>query len=104
MSDDDRDETPFEGDTVELPPQDWLDLHPFRPRDVRSVVEAYLEQALEAGFTEVRIVHGRGIGVQREMVRALLEKHPDVDGYGDAPSGRGGWGATIARLRPRDDD
>lgn len=101
MSDDD---SPFEDDLVELPPQDWLDLHPFRPRDVRSVVESYLEQALEAGFREVRVVHGRGIGVQREIVRSLLDTHPDVESFGDAPPGRGGWGATVVRLRRAESD
>jgi len=85
---------------VVLPIEDFLDLHPFRPRDVRSVVEAYLEEALEAGFTEVRLIHGRGIGVQREIVRSLLARHPAVADFFDAPPGRGGWGATVVRLRP----
>jgi dsDNA-specific endonuclease/ATPase MutS2 len=85
---------------VVLPAQDWLDLHAFQPRDVRSVVEAYLEQALGAGFGEVRLIHGRGIGVQRETVRALLARHPAVASFGDAPPERGGWGATIVRLAP----
>ena len=86
-------------DEVVVPLEDFIDLHPFRPRDVRSVVESYLEQALEAGFHEVRLIHGRGIGVQRETVRALLAGHPGVAAYGDAPPERGGWGATLVRLR-----
>jgi dsDNA-specific endonuclease/ATPase MutS2 len=85
---------------VVVPIEDSIDLHPFRPRDVRSVVEAYLEQALEAGFGEVRLIHGRGIGVQREIVRSLLARHPAVAEFFDAPPGRGGWGATVVRLRP----
>lgn len=85
---------------VVLPIEEFLDLHPFRPRDVRSVVEAYLEEALKAGFTEVRLIHGRGIGVQREIVRSLLARHPAVAGFFDAPPGRGGWGATVVRLAP----
>jgi DNA-nicking Smr family endonuclease len=88
-------------DEVIVPLEDRLDLHPFRPRDVRSVVESYLEQAVEAGFREVRLIHGRGIGVQREIVRSLLGRHPDVVGFTDAPPERGGWGATLVRLAPR---
>ena len=103
MSDreDDADWSPPE--VVVVPLEDWIDLHPFLPRDVRSVVESYLEQALQAGFDEVRLIHGRGIGVQREIVRKTLAGHPRVEAYADAPPGRGGWGATIVRLRPADD-
>jgi dsDNA-specific endonuclease/ATPase MutS2 len=86
---------------VVLPLEDSLDLHSFRPRDVSSVVEAYLEQAIEAGFSEVRLIHGRGIGVQREIVRSLLARHPGVAGFADAPPERGGRGATIVRLARR---
>ncbi len=99
------DDEEFMPEEIELPLEDHLDLHYFRPKDVRSVVESYLEQALEAGFREVRLIHGRGIGVQREIVRTLLEKHPRVDGFIDAPPERGGWGATVVRLcGPRDAD
>ena len=97
--DDRRDDEEFPEEVV-LPIEDFLDLHPFRPRDVRSVVEAYLEAALDAGFSEVRLIHGRGIGVQREIVRSLLSGHPAVSGLFDAPPGRGGWGATVVRLQP----
>ena len=86
-------------DEVVVPIEDHIDLHPFRPRDVRSVVEAYLEAAVEKGFREVRLIHGRGIGVQREIVRSLLERHPHVSEFRDAPPERGGRGATIAVLR-----
>lgn len=86
---------------VVLPIEDRLDLHAFEPRDVGSVVESYLEAALEAGLDEVRLIHGRGIGVQREIVRSLLARHPAVAGFSDAPAERGGWGATVVRLRPR---
>jgi dsDNA-specific endonuclease/ATPase MutS2 len=91
----DSDEIPEE---IVLPIEDSIDLHPFRPKEIRSVVESYLEEALAAGFSEVRLIHGRGIGVQREIVRSLLSRHPRVDGYRDAPSERGGWGATVVRL------
>jgi dsDNA-specific endonuclease/ATPase MutS2 len=85
-------------DDVNLPIEDTIDLHAFAPRDVKDVVGSYLDAAHEAGFREVRIIHGRGIGVQREAVRALLERHPRVSSFGDAPPDRGGWGATIAYL------
>ena len=92
------DDDPF-GEPVKIPVEDALDLHPFPPRDIPSVVEAYLEAALEAGFPEVRLIHGRGIGVQRERVRSLLARHDQVEEFFDAPGARGGWGATVVRLR-----
>jgi len=84
-----------------LPIEDALDLHPFAPREIPDVVASYLDAAQEKGFREVRLIHGRGIGVQRERVRALLARHPEVEGFGDAPAPRGGWGATVVRLRRR---
>ena len=84
---------------VEIPIEDALDLHAFRPADVRSVVDEYLIAAHAKGFTEVRLIHGRGIGVQRALVRSLLDTHPLVAAYADAPADRGGWGATLVRLR-----
>jgi len=84
---------------VEIPVEDALDLHSFRPADVRSVVEEYLQAAHARGFMEVRLIHGRGIGVQRAVVQSLLGSHPLVAGYADAPEDRGGRGATLVRLR-----
>ncbi len=69
----------------ELPIEDSIDLHTFSPREIEIVVEEYLFQAVVKGFREVRIIHGRGIGVQREIVRSLLSKHPNVASYRDAP-------------------
>jgi DNA-nicking Smr family endonuclease len=86
-------------DPIRVPIEDAIDLHAFAPRDVRDVVDAYLEAAQDAGFREVRIIHGRGIGVQRESVRALLARHPRVRAFADAPPERGGWGATVVVLR-----
>ena len=86
---------------VEIPVEDSIDLHPFPPRDVPDVVDAYLEVAVEKGFTEVRLIHGRGIGVQRDRVQKLLARHPLVSGFHDAPADRGGWGATVTYLKPR---
>ena len=98
--DDQRQDEESIPEEIVLPLEEFIDLHPFRPRDVRSVVEAYLEEACEAGFTEVRLIHGRGVGVQREIVRSLLSRHPAVRDYRDAPAERGGWGATVVRLDP----
>lgn len=84
------------GVAIEL--TDVLDLHAFAPRDVRRVVEEYLSEARELGFRQIRIVHGKGVGVQREIVRKVLERTPFVEHFSDAPPEAGGWGATIARL------
>jgi len=84
---------------IELPIEDALDLHAFAPRDVAAVVEDYLVAAHARGFREVRLIHGRGIGVQREIVRSVLGRHPLVADFADAPPERGGWGATVARLK-----
>lgn len=86
-------------EVVTLPVEDSLDLHPFDPSEIPSVVEDYLEAAHAAGFREIRLIHGRGIGVQRERVRSVLGRHPLVEAFHDAPPERGGWGATVAYLR-----
>lgn len=84
---------------VRIPVEDAFDLHSFLPRDVPSVVADYLEAAHAQGFAEVRLIHGKGIGVQRRIVQSVLAKHPLVAGFADAPPERGGHGATIVRLR-----
>ncbi len=78
---------------------DVFDLHSVPPRDVKGVVEAYLEEAERLGFTAIRIIHGKGIGVQREMVRSILARTPSVEQFSDAPMEAGGRGATIVTLR-----
>ena len=88
-----------EPDPVILPIEDLLDLHAFAPRDVPSVVDEYLRGALARDFTEVRLIHGRGKGVQRAVVQKLLTDHPLVSRFFDAPAERGGWGATVVVLR-----
>jgi DNA-nicking Smr family endonuclease len=90
--------SPF-GEPVEIPLQAAIDLHPFQPRDIPSVVEEYLEQCKQAGLREVRLIHGKGKGVQRTIVRSLLEKHPAVASFRDAPLEAGSWGATIVTLK-----
>jgi len=86
-------------EAVELPITDVLDLHSFRPAEVADVVRDYLDAAWEKGLRALRIIHGRGIGVQRQTVRTLLSRAPRVAGFGDAPAEAGGWGATWVRLR-----
>jgi hypothetical protein len=87
-------------ESVEIPIEDSLDLHSFPPREIVQVVVAYLEAAAERGFVEVRLIHGKGKGVQRANVRRLLAGHPQVESFADSGSGLGGWGATVVRLRP----
>lgn len=84
---------------LRTPIEDALDLHAFTPKDIPSVVAEYLDAAHTRGFTEVRVIHGRGIGVQRERVRSVLASHPLVVAFFDAPPERGGWGATVVRLK-----
>jgi DNA-nicking Smr family endonuclease len=97
--DDDRPERDADA-PVPIPIEDALDLHAFAPRDIPGVVADYLQECRQRGFTEVRLIHGRGTGAQRAVIRSLLARHPAVEGFGDAPAERGGWGATVVRLRP----
>ncbi|MBI1896597.1 MAG: Smr/MutS family protein [Acidobacteria bacterium] len=84
---------------VRIPIRDVFDLHSVPPRDVKAVIEAYLEEARAAGFRYLRIIHGRGVGVQRETVRGVLARTPFVESYSDAPAEAGGWGATVVTLK-----
>jgi len=84
---------------VRIPITDVFDLHTVPPKDVQPIVEEYLEEARRMGFKALRIIHGRGIGVQREMVRSVLARTPFVESFQDAPLEAGGWGATIITLR-----
>jgi dsDNA-specific endonuclease/ATPase MutS2 len=84
---------------LRIPISDVFDLHAVRPEDVQEAVEAYLEEANRLGLKALRIIHGRGIGVQREIVRAVLARTPFVLSFQDAPLEAGGWGATIVTLR-----
>ena len=98
--DEDGDEDLSPGlEPVELPVTDVLDLHSFRPAEVADVVREYLDTAYGKGYRELRIIHGKGIGVQRQTVRTLLSRDARVEGFGDAPLEAGGWGATWVRLR-----
>ena len=87
--------------THHVPIEDALDLHPFAPRDTKSVVEEYISAAWERGLREVRLIHGRGKGIQRGIVQQALERHPLVIAFWDAPETH--LGATVAQLRERDE-
>jgi dsDNA-specific endonuclease/ATPase MutS2 len=80
-----------------LPIESEIDLHAFQPRDVSSVVEEYVREAVATGLTEVRLIHGRGTGVQRGLVQSVLHRHPLVEHFWDDP--RSHLGATVARLQ-----
>lgn len=94
MPDDHHDEA------VELPIDGTLDLHTFAPRETKELVPVYLDECRARGILTVRIIHGKGIGVQREIVRAILAEHPAVISFGH-PSDAGSWGATVVELSPR---
>jgi dsDNA-specific endonuclease/ATPase MutS2 len=85
---------------VRLEILDVFDLHQIAPRDVKRIVEEYLTEARAAGYRSVRIIHGKGVGVQREMVRSILARTTFVEDWTDAPPEAGGWGATIVRFKP----
>jgi dsDNA-specific endonuclease/ATPase MutS2 len=85
-------------DIVELPLEDSLDLHSFPPKEVKQLVIDYLHEAYAAGFPEVRIIHGKGTGVQRTIVQAVAVRDPHVRTISPAAEGAGGWGATIIRF------
>jgi dsDNA-specific endonuclease/ATPase MutS2 len=89
----------FSGESVRIPVTDIFDLHSVPPRDVKPIVEEYLIEAHRLGLKALRIIHGRGIGVQREIVRSVLARSPLVLNFSDAPAEAGGWGATIVSLK-----
>jgi DNA-nicking Smr family endonuclease len=86
-------------DPVELPIEDTIDLHTFQPKEIADLVEEYLFQALSRGFREVRIIHGRGSGVQRNIVQSILKKHKHVIAFHDAPD-RGSTVVVLKRQQP----
>ncbi len=88
-----------EDEPIRIPVTDVFDLHSVPPRDVKAVVEEYLEEARRLGFKALRIIHGRGIGVQREIVRSVLARTEFVLDFRDAPGEAGGWGATVVTLK-----
>jgi len=91
-----------ETDLYVVPIEESIDLHHFRPKEILAVVDAYIDAALEAGFREVRLIHGRGKGVQRANIRRFLEQDSRVERFAESSPDRGGWGATLAWLRNPD--
>ena len=85
---------------VQMPIDGVLDLHTFKPRDVKELVPEYLLECQKLGILRVRIIHGKGVGNLRRTVHSLLEKNPNVDSFNLANEHFGGWGATIVHLRP----
>jgi DNA-nicking Smr family endonuclease len=84
-----------------LPIEDVLDLHHFRPKDIPDLIRDYVAACREKGLYYVRIIHGKGAGILKSRVTALLKDHPDVVAFGDAPTESGGWGATLVQIRER---
>jgi DNA-nicking Smr family endonuclease len=87
---------------VVLPIEGALDLHTIRPAEVKDIVPEYLAECRKRGILEVRLIHGKGMGVLRRTVQAALERMPEVAGFRTADETRGGWGATIVFLKPPD--
>ena len=85
-------------DPVEMPIDGVLDLHTFRPKEVKDLVPEYIEECLRRGITELRIIHGKGTGTLKAIVHGLLKRDPRVAGFKDAGPGGGDWGATEVRL------
>jgi dsDNA-specific endonuclease/ATPase MutS2 len=83
---------------IRLPIEDVIDLHTFRPQDIAHLIEDYIEECVRAGFASVRIIHGKGKGLQKQRVHELLRRNPNVLSFRDAPLEAGGWGATIVAL------
>ncbi len=82
-----------------LPIEDILDLHTFNPKEIQYLIEDYIDACMEKGIFSVRIIHGKGQGFLRKRVQGLLDKHPNVISFQDAPPEAGGWGATLAELK-----
>lgn len=86
---------------IEYPIDGTLDLHQFQPKEIRAVIADYIEACLERGILKLRVIHGKGIGVQREIVHSVLKKHPAVKDFRQEGGSAGGWGATVVDLTNR---
>jgi DNA-nicking Smr family endonuclease len=84
---------------IRIPIEDWIDLHTFSPKEIPSLLEEYLLECQKKGFKEVRIIHGKGKGVQRNIVHSFLKKSPLIDSFRMAPPEAGAWGATIVTIK-----
>ena len=92
--------TEFSDEAHEIPIDGTLDLHQFRPNETKDVVLAYIDECLRQNIHRIRIVHGKGKGVQRRIVHAVLDDHPQVAGYRHEEGSGGGWGATVVDIEP----
>lgn len=88
-------------DPIRIPIGDSIDLHTFSPKEIPSLLEEYLKECIKAGIYEVRIIHGKGMGYQRQRVHSFLSKSSLVRSFSPAPPDSGGWGATTVLLRRR---
>ena len=86
---------------IRIPIEDVLDLHMFRPRDIPDLLNTYFSECIKAGIFSVRVIHGKGKGIQKRQVHQALDKHPLVRHFSDAPPEAGGWGATLVQLDPK---
>jgi DNA-nicking Smr family endonuclease len=84
---------------IQIPIEDVLDLHTFRPQDIADLLDEYFSECIKAGIPSVRVIHGKGKGIQKRQVHKILKKHPLVQSFNDAPPEAGGWGATLVQLR-----
>ena len=89
-----------EMDEIEYPIDGTLDLHTFNPREIKDLVPEYIAACREKGILQIRIIHGKGIGNLRRLVRSILEKHPAVEAFWHEGGSGGSWGATIVKLKP----
>jgi DNA-nicking Smr family endonuclease len=96
-----RKKTELIDEPVEMPIDGVLDLHTFQPREVRELVNDYLEECLKRGIYELRIIHGKGTGTLKAIVHSVLKKHPAVASFKDADLTAGGWGATEVTLKKK---
>jgi DNA-nicking Smr family endonuclease len=85
---------------IQIPIEDVLDLHTFRPKDIADLLENYFDECIKAGIFSVRVIHGKGKGIQKKQVQRILQKTPIVINFKDAPPEAGGWGATLVQLKP----
>jgi DNA-nicking Smr family endonuclease len=85
---------------IHIPIEDVLDLHTFRPQDIADLLENYFDECIKAGIFSVRVIHGKGKGIQKRQVHRILQNNPLVRSFTDAPPEAGGWGATLVQLTP----
>lgn len=89
---------------IQIPIEDVLDLHTFRPKDIADLLENYFDKCIKADIFSVRVIHGKGKGVQKRQVQRILQKNPRVKDFKDAPPEAGGWGTTLVELKPPVDE